>query len=47
MILSIDNIKDQLGVKNGFYIPAIGFGNCMHEIKEGNCYGYGLGESKF
>lgn len=45
--LSIENIKDLLEVKNGIYIPALDFGDFMHEMKEGNCCGYGLRESKF
>lgn len=47
LFFSIENIKDELNVKNGFYIPEIDFGNFMHEMKGGNCCGYGLSKSKF
>ncbi|WP_151962493.1 hypothetical protein [Acinetobacter oleivorans] len=45
--LSIENIKDTLNVKNGFYIPSTDFGDFMYDVREGNSSGYGLRESKF
>ncbi|WP_180064257.1 hypothetical protein [Acinetobacter sp. YH16042] len=45
--LSIEDIDNQLDIKNGIYIPATDFGDFIYEMKEGNCCAYGLRVSKF